>query len=151
MKKIVFMALLAIFTLSFTLEAQNNGRNRRDNRQEARSGMKWTAKDRADIMAKQLNLTAEEKTKVEALFEQQDAKRTEQMSKQSADRQEKMQDRNKHREEMQALREQAVAENDAELEAIIGKEKMEQWKQFRAERQKEMRNNSNRPGKGAPR
>jgi len=51
---------------------------------------------------------------------------------------------------MQALREKEVAENDAELEAIIGKEKMEQWKQYRADRQKEMRS-SNRAGRRSPR
>lgn len=150
MKKIVLMALIAIFTLSFSLEAQDNGKNRKDNRQEARSGMRWTAKDRAENMAKQLELTADEKAKVEALFEQQDAKRAEQMAKHRDERKEKMNDSNKHREEMQVLREKAIAENDAELEAIIGKEKMEQWKQFRAERQKEMRN-PNRPRRQATR
>jgi uncharacterized protein YwqG len=61
-----------------------------------------------------------------------------------------MQERTKRREEMQALREKEVAENDAELEAIIGKEKMEQWKQYRADRQKEMRS-SNRAGRRSPR
>lgn len=142
MKKIVFMALVALFTLSFTLEAQDNKPNRPERR--------WTAKDRADNMEKELGLTADEKAKVLALFEQQDAKRAEQVAEQRAKRDEQAQDRAKHREEMQALRDKAVAENDAELEAIIGKEKMEQWKQYRADRQKEMRD-SNRTGRRAPR
>ncbi|WP_294083298.1 hypothetical protein [Proteiniphilum sp. UBA5384] len=150
MKKIVLMALVAIFTLSFTLEAQDTGKSRRDNRREVRSGMRWTAKDRAENMSKQLNLTADEKAKVEALFEKQDAERAGQIAKQRADRDEKINDRAKQREEMQALREKAIAENDAELEAIIGKEKLEQWKQYRADRQKEMR--SSRPaGRGGQR
>lgn len=147
MKKIVFMALIAIFTLSFTLEAQNN---RRDNRQNPRSEMRLTAKERADNMAKQLKLTAEEKAKVEALFEQQDTKRAEQMKNQRDNRENVTQDRAKLREEMQALREKEMTKNDAELEAIIGKEKMNQWKQYRTERQKEM-GNSNRMGRRAPR
>jgi len=86
MKKIVFMALVAIFTLSFTLEAQDNTRNRRDNRQDTRSGMRWTAKERADNMEKQLGLTADEKAKVQALFEQQDAKRAEQVAEHQTSR-----------------------------------------------------------------
>lgn len=143
MKKIVFMALVAIFTLSFTLEAQNNTRNRRDNRQSVQSEMRWSAKERAESMEKQLGLTAEQKAKVQALFEEQDAKRAEQIAQQRAGREKMTQDRDKRREEMQALREKEVAENDAKLEVIIGKEKMEQWKQYRADRQKEMR--SSRP------
>ena len=150
MKKIVFMAMVAIFTLGFTLQAQDGTKNRRDNRQDIRSGMRWTAKERADNMEKQLGLTADEKAKVQALFEQQDAKRAEQIGEQRAKREEQMQDRAKRREEMQALREKEVAENDAALEAIIGKEKMEQWKQYRGERQKEMRN-SNRMERRGPR
>lgn len=145
MKKIVFMALVAIFTLSFSLEAQDNGKNRRDSRQDGPTGMRWSAKDRAENMEKQLGLTADEKAKVQALFEQQDTERAGQIAQQRAKREEQMKDRTKRREEMQTLREKAVAENDAELEAIIGKEKMEQWKQYRADQQKEMR--SSRPGR----
>lgn len=140
MKKIMLMALVAIFTMSFVLEAQDNGKNRRDKKHDAPMAMKWSAKDRADNMEKQLGLTADEKAKVQALLEQQDAKRAEQFTQQKAKREEEMQDRAKRREEMQALREKAVTENDAQLEAIIGKEKMGQWKQYRAERQKEMKN-----------
>lgn len=146
MKKVVFMALIAIFTLSFSLEAQNN---RRSNRQDTRSGMRWSAKERADNMEKQLALTADEKGKVQALFEQQDAKRAEQVAAHRAKREEKAEDRAKSREEMQTLREKEVAENDAALEAIIGKEKMEQWKQYRADRQKEMRNSRPAGRRGA--
>lgn len=146
MKKVVFMALIAIFTLSFSLEAQNN---RRSNRQDTRSGMRWSAKERADNMEKQLALTADEKGKVQALFEQQDAKRAEQVAAHKAKREEIAQDRAKSREEMQTLREKEVAENDAALEAIIGKEKMEQWKQYRADRQKEMRNSRPAGRRGA--
>ncbi len=150
MKKIVLMALVAIFTLSFTLEAQNDGRNRRNDRQGPQTERRWTAKDRAEAMAKQLKLTAEEKAKVEALFEKQDAKRAEQIAQQGANKEKQTQDRTKRREEMQALREKEMAKSDAELEVIIGKEKMEQWKQYRADRQKEMRN-PNRPERQGPR
>ena len=141
MKKVVFMALIALFTLSFTLEAQNN---RRENRQNAPSGMRWSPKERADNMAKELGLTAEQKAKVEALFKQQDEKRAEEIAKQRDNNEGVEKDRDKRREEMQASREKTMAENDAALEKIIGKEKMEKWKQHRAELQKERRD-SNRP------
>lgn len=149
MKKILFMALVAVFALSFTLEAQNNTRNRRDNRQGVQSEMRWSAKERAESMEKQLGLTAEQKAKVQALFEEQDAKREKQVTEQRAKREEMTQDRDKRREEMQSLREKEVKENDAKLEAIIGKEKMEQWKKIRADRQKEMRNSRPAERRGA--
>lgn len=148
MKKVVFMALIAIFTLSFSLEAQNN---RRSKRPDTRSSMRWSAKERADNMEKQLALTADEKGKVQALLEQQDAKRAEQIAEHKAKREEMIQDRAENRKKMQALREKEVAENDAALEAIIGKEKMEQWKQYRADRQKEMRNSRPAGRRGAGR
>ncbi|MDR2816001.1 MAG: hypothetical protein LBB62_04790 [Proteiniphilum sp.] len=148
MKKIVFMTLVAIFTLSCTLGAQENGRNGRNGGD--RTGMRWTAKDRAEEITKQLKLTDKEKAQVEALFEQQDAKQAEQIAQQRANGREQVQDRAKRREEMQALFEKEVEKNDAELEKVIGKEKTKQWKQYRADRQKEMRD-SNRAGRQGPR
>ena len=103
------------------------------------SEMRWTAKDRAETMTKQLELTADQKAKVEALFEKQDAKRKEQVAKQQEKREEMTQDRATRRAEMMEMRNKEVAENDAELEGIIGKEKMEQWKTMRAERMQKMR------------
>ena len=50
---------------------------------------------------------------------------------------------------MQALREKEMTENDAQLEIIIGKEKMDQWKQYRADRQKEMRDSRPAGRRGA--
>ena len=150
MKKMVVMAVVAIFTLSGTLEAQNNTRNRRDTRQGARTEQRWTAKDRVETMTKQLELTAEEAKKVQALFEKQDAKRAEQVAAHRADRERGNRDRDARRQEMQTAREKAVAENDAELEKIIGKEKMEQWKQLREERQKTLRDANRQGRRNAP-
>ncbi len=135
MKKIVFMALVAVLMVSMSLVAQDN----KGKRQGPPDGRKWTAKERVDNMEKQLNLTADEKAKVMALFEQQDAKRAEQMAARKAKRDEQRKDRDKKHEEMKVLHEKAVAESDAQLEAIIGKEKMAQWKQYRNEHRKEMR------------
>ena len=98
-------------------------------------------------MAKQLELSDEQKAKVEALFEKQDALRAAQLKLQREKSEQVMQDRETRREEMAKLREKAMAENDAELETIIGKVKLEQWKSYRNERQKRMQdaNRSGRP------
>ncbi len=150
MKKMVVMAFVAIFTLSCTLEAQNNTRSRRDTRQGARTEQRWSAKDRVEAMTKQLELTTEEAKKVQALFEKQDAARAEQVAAHRADRERGSRDRDARRQEMQTAREKAVAENDAELEKIIGKEKMEQWKQLREERQKTVRDANRQGRRNAP-
>ncbi|ULB34102.1 MULTISPECIES: hypothetical protein [Proteiniphilum] len=155
MRKIAMMALAAIFIMSLQAMAQNNPRNTRQDNRRSQTEMRWTAKERAENMAKQLNLTNDETAKVQALFEKQDAERAEQIVKHRAERQNVMQDREQRRTEMQALREKAVAENDAELEKIIGKEKFEQWKEYRSEQQKKFRDanrqgrrNINAPGAG---
>lgn len=146
MRKIAMMALAAIFIMSLQAMAQNNPRNTRQDNRRSQTEMRWTAKERAENMAKQLNLTNDETAKVQALFEKQDAERAEQIVKHRAERQNVMQDREQRRTEMQALREKAVAENDAELEKIIGKEKFEQWKEYRSEQQKKFRD-ANRQGR----
>lgn len=154
MKKVVLMAMVAIFALSFTLEAQNNQRNRRESTQDVRTESRWTAKDRAEVMKKQLELTEDEAAKVQTLFEKQDADRAEQVAAHRTNRERATGDREARRKEMQAAREKAVAENDAELEKIIGKEKVEQWKQIREERQKAVRDvnrQGRRPTLPAPR
>jgi hypothetical protein len=146
MKKVALMAMVAIFSLSFSLSAQDSTKNKKQDSQRMPAEMRWTAKDRADRMTKQLELTPDQTAKVQALFEQQDAKRKELMAKHQENRAAMTQDREARRAEMMELRGQAVAENDAELETIIGKDKMEEWKKIRDERQERMRD-TNRQGR----
>lgn len=138
MKKGLLLALVAMFTLGFSLDAQQNPQRRRGDGQAGAPGKRWNAKERVENMQKQLDLTAVEKEKVLALFEAQDAERAKQIEQQRAKRDGQVQDREKRREEMQALREKEVAKNDAALEEIIGKDKMKKWKEYRETRQKEM-------------
>ena len=147
MKKITLMALIAIFPLSFALTAQNRGGGRQSNERRD-TAVRWTAKERAEAMAKELDLSDKEKEQVATLFEKQDKERAEQVTEQRAERGRAIGDRNAQREEMMKLREKAVAENDAELEKIIGKEKMKKWQEYRAERQNLMRSDSRRGGAG---
>jgi|LSQX01.2.fsa_nt_gb uncharacterized protein YwqG len=138
MKKFTVLTIAALLTLSFALTAQNNNARR-----------SWTAKDRAEYMAKELKLSAEESTKIEVLFEKNDSERAKQVAENRAKRQDLKNDREARRKEMQDMRTKAVTENDAQLEAIIGKEKMEVWKELRTKRQDSIRD-INRSGRRAP-
>lgn len=138
MKKFTVLAIIGLLTLSFSLNAQNREFRRN-----------WTAKDRAEYMAKELKLNDEEKVKVEALFEKFDKERTEQVAENRAKRDQLRNDREARRKEMQDMRNKAVAENDAQLEAIIGKEKLDTWKELRTKRQDSIRD-INRSGRRMP-
>ena len=138
MKKFTLLALIGLLTLSFSVSAQN--------RVDRRS---WTAKDRAEYMARELKLSAEEKAKVEALFVKNDEVRAKQVAENREKRGELQNDREARRKEMQEMRAKAVAENDAQLEAIIGKEKLEEWKELRTKRQDSIRE-VNRRGRRTP-
>lgn len=150
MKKMTFVALIAMLVMSYTLGAQDNTRSRRDRRMTPQMENRWTAKNRAEAMGKELKLTAEQVTKVQALFEKQDAERREQVAAQRARRDQAASDREVRRKEMEETREKVVAQQDAELEKIIGKEKTEQWKKLREERQKAFRDVNRQGRRDAP-
>ena len=152
MKKYAMMALIAFFTASFALSAQDNNRRggqdgnrgqqremrqnnqheQRETRQRANAQTRpatqerATAQQRAANMTRRLELTSEQQTQVQALFERQD----EQIRQ---IRQQNQQAQRQNQEEMRTIRQQTLAQHDAELEKIIGTEKMEQFRRMRAE------------------
>jgi Spy/CpxP family protein refolding chaperone len=133
MKRVAFMTVIAIFAMSVSLMAQN------PQRQGQGPGMRFSAKERAEALAKQVELTDAQKAQVVALFEKQDAARAEQFAK--------MRDGgNQDREAMRAAMQKTMEENDVELEKIIGKEKMEKYKKERAERMPNMGGQGRRNG-----
>jgi Spy/CpxP family protein refolding chaperone len=134
MKKYAMVALIAFFTVSLSVSAQNNSdRNAQNNDRGQRNQIEMrqprTAKERAETMERELKLTAAQTAQVQALFEKQDAQRAEQFGQRGQQRQQAQ----RNQEEMRALRERVLAENDAELGKIIGAEKLEQWKKYRDE------------------
>ncbi|MGV8962257.1 MAG: hypothetical protein ACOH2V_02615 [Candidatus Saccharimonadaceae bacterium] len=141
MKKNLFLAVALLVTMSMSLSAQNNNKRNTNNRRTEQV-VKVSAKDRADMMATKLELTSEQAIKVEALMEKQDAERKEKVAEHRKQRDTKSQDREKLREEMRASRLIEVEQQNAELEKIIGKEKVAKWNELR----KEMRD-SNRAGR----
>lgn len=146
MKKYAMFMLAAMLTIGLSVSAQNGQRKQRNhNDNRLRQEMRMTAKERAEWMAKQLELTADQTEKVQALLEKQDAKRIEQITKFREQREQAITNRDKKREEMHALRENEMKENRAELESIIGKEKMEKLNSLRESRQQ--RPQADRQGK----
>jgi hypothetical protein len=151
MKKYAMMAFIAFLTMSSALSAQdnrgrgqdgnrgqqrevrqNNNREQRETRQreaEQARQQRVTPQARAERMARELELTAEQKTRVQTMFENQ-----EEIIRQH--RQQNQQAQRRNQEEMRTRHQQAIAAHDAELEEIIGAEKMERWRRVRAETQR---------------
>lgn len=143
MKKVTLMLFVGIFLVSSAISAQNNTdttRNYRGPRFENR----MTPEKRAEIMADQLKLTDAQKAQVAALFEKNEKERVAQIEEQRAKRESLRKEREAQRAEMQQLREKEVSENLNELEKIIGKEKMNQWKENRSDFQRKYREDNRR-------
>lgn len=139
MKKYLFLATALLLIMSMSLSAQNvnnrRGGNNRTNSNNRRSEQvnRMTSQQRADLMAKQLDLSVNETAKVHALMEKQDAKRAEQVAEHRKQRDLGRQNRDVNREEMRALRLKEVEEHNADLEKIIGKDKFEKWNDIRSQ------------------
>lgn len=123
MKKFLILALAAVFTIG--LSAQNPERPRGGNNYDR---TQFTPEKRAERLAEQLGLTAEQKTQVTDMYKAQAEKR-------EKDRNNSEMSREERREHFEAMRKA----EDAELEKIIGKEKMELYLKQRAEREQRMR------------
>ena len=130
MKKYLFLVATLLLTLSMTVSAQNR---RNDNNRRTDRIMNMSPKERADLMAKELDLTVEQTTQVEALCEKQDAERLVQVKEQRSGRGTGSTNRDARREEMRTARLKEVKKQNAELEKIIGKEKVEKWNKLRQE------------------
>ena len=130
MKKYLFLVATLLLTLSITVSAQNNNRRNDNNRRTDRI-MNMSPKERADLMAKELDLTVEQTAQVEALCEKQDAERLVQVEEHRSGRGTGSSNRDARREEMRVLRLKEVERHNAELEKIIGKEKLDKWNELR--------------------
>lgn len=133
MKKVALILFVGIFILSSNIFAQNNNDSTKRVERRQRVENRWTPEKRAEIMAEQLKLSETEKAQVKALLEKNEKERLAQVIEQRAKRENLKKERDARRAEMQELREQAIKANEAELEKIIGKEKVEQWKKYRDE------------------
>jgi len=138
MKKYGMLVIAAIFMFSMAM-AQDQGPQNGGNRGFNQSGRpQATAQMRAERLAKQLSLTDDQKSKVQALFEQQDANRVKGQT-----------DVKKTRDEMKSQFDADRKVQDEELTKIIGAEKFKQYEVARAERMKNMQNRGGNPTPGS--
>lgn len=128
MKQRFGILLIALLTLSFSGIAQQQERGERGNRQD------WSPAARAERMAKDLELTADQKVKVQALFEKQQAEMVKLREEGQAST-----DREARRQQMTELRKKW----DADLEKIIGAEKMAKHKAMQEERTRNRQRQNN--------
>lgn len=133
MRKVALILFVGIFIMSSNIFAQNNNDSTKRVERRQRVENRWTPEKRAEIMAEQLKLSETEKAQVKALLEKNEKERLAQVIEQRAKRENLKKERDARRAEMQELREQAIKANEAELEKIIGKEKVDQWKKYRDE------------------
>jgi len=138
MKKYFMLALVAIFAIGLSMNAQNQ-RQLKGEGQNGDHNRKITPELRAEKMSKELNLTADEKAKVLQLFLQQEEK-----IKAFKAENEKLIEQKKAvlKERMEKLDAERQAQ-DAELEKIIGKEKFAKHQALRI-KQLEKRNRMNK-------
>ena len=146
MKKYLFLVATLLLTLSMSVSAQryNNRRNvdNRSNNRRSEKIMRMTPQERVALMTKELNLTSKEAADVLALCEKQEAERIAQVTEQRSQHAMGVQNRDARRQEMREMRDDQVEKHFAELEKIIGKERVEKWNTLR----QDIRNN-NRAGR----
>lgn len=122
MKKYGLLALIALFSISLSLSAQEVVKDK--TLMDTHQNKKWTAQERADKIEKELNLTTDEKAQVINLFEQQDLKKAEF----------KLQNSSLSDQEKKAKYEELRKQFDDELGSIIGPEKLQKWQTIRNEK-----------------
>jgi hypothetical protein len=130
MKKYLMLTLAIFFSMQMLVTAQNQRNGQR---------VQQTPKERAERIAKQLELTPEQQTQVEALFVKQDAERTKWRKEMRTNNQGGASNREKMRAQFDERRK---VEND-ELEKIIGKEKMEKYLKWLEELRQQRQQNRN--------
>lgn len=133
-----------------SVSAQKTDRRNTDNKRNvdnrrSEQVMRMSAKERAEMMTKKLDLSAEQTAQVQTLMEKQDAERLEQVAEHRKKRDAGSVNRDARREEMRTARLKEIEEHNADLEKIIGKEKVEKWNELR----KDVRD-SNRAGRRNP-
>ena len=135
MKKYLFLLATLLLTVSLSVSAQRNQRNtdNRGNMNNRRSEqmMRMTPQERVTLMTKELNLTTKEAAEVLALCEKQEAERKKQIEENRSQRNLSRQANVARREEMREKRLKEVEKQTAELEKIIGKERVQKWTDLR--------------------
>lgn len=145
MKRIAFILVAALALTSLPMTAQNMKRGQ----QQRRGGMQsmYTPEQQAERVAKDLNLSDAEKAKLVDFYTKNRAEREAARAEHLKNNEQRRAENMAKREEFRKEREVFQKQHDAELEKIIGKEKLEELKKMREERRNSNRSDAPRMGR----
>ena len=121
------MAIGMMFCMAVSAQDQSSQTDNRPPRQEMRQ--QQTPQVRAERLAKQLGLTDDEKTKVQALFEKQNADREKMRSEGT----------NLTREQMRTKMDEMRKSEETEMQKILTPEKFTKYQELRKEQMEKMK------------
>lgn len=121
------MAIGMMFCMAVSAQEQSSTNDNRPPRQEMRQ--QQTPQVRAERLAKQLGLTDDEKAKVQALFEKQNAEREKMRSEGT----------NLSREQMRTKMDEMRKNEEVEMQKILNPEKFKKYQELRKEQMEKMK------------
>ena len=107
-----------------------NNRGNFDNRRSDYM-MRLSAQERVDLMTKELDLTSEQAAQILALTQKYEDQRNQEVDEHREERRTERLNRDARRDEFREMRTKQMEEQQAELEKIIGKEKLDKWNSMR--------------------
>ena len=107
-----------------------NNRGNFDNRRSDYM-MRLSAQERVDLMTKELDLTSEQAAQILALIQKYEDQRNQEVDEHREERRTERLNRDARRDEFREMRTKQMEEQQAELEKIIGKEKLDKWNSMR--------------------
>ena len=148
MKKYLFLVATLLLTVTTSVSAQRNSGNRRNNINNSRSEqvIRMTPQEKANLITKELDLTAKESAEVLAMYEKQDKERIADVNEQRSERGMGAENRDVRREEFRTARDAQMKQQFEELVKIIGKEKAEKWNELRKDVRFDNRTGRRNPG-----
>lgn len=148
MKKYLFLVATLLLTVTMSVSAQRNSGNRRNNINNRRSEqvIRMTPQEKANLITKELDLTAKESAEVLGMYERQEKKRIADVNEQRSERGMGAENRDARREEFRKARDTQMKQQFEELVKIIGKEKAEKWNELRKDVRFDNRTGRRNPG-----
>ena len=107
-----------------------NNRGNFDNRRSDYM-MRLSAQERVDLMTKELDLTSEQAAQILALTQKYEDQRNQEVDEHREERRTERLNRDARLDEFREMRTKQMEEQQAELEKIIGKEKLDKWNSMR--------------------
>ena len=148
MKKYLFLVATLLLTVTMSVSAQRNSGNRRNNINNRRSEqvIRMTPQEKANLITKELDLTAKESAEVLGMYERQEKERIADVNEQRSERGMGAENRDVRREEFRTARDAQMKQQFEELVKIIGKEKAEKWNELRKDVRFDNRTGRRNPG-----